>query len=473
MTRYPRDMAGYRGRPPHPSWPDDARIAVQFVLNYEEGGENCLLHGDGQSEAFLSEIVGAQAWPDKRHWNMESIYEYGARAGFWRVHDLFVGANIPLTIYGVATALARSPDQLAAMQQAGWEIASHGYKWIEYKDFSKTEEEEHIKKAIALHEQVTGSAPRGWYTGRCSMHTVDLACATGQFDYISDSYADDLPYWYVYQNKPHLIIPYTLDANDMRFAAIQGFNAGDQFFSYLKDSFDALYAEGEAGSPKMLSIGLHCRLIGRPGRIQALRRFIEYARAHEKVWFARRIDIAKHWQATHPFDAAAEAGRPSAMKKADFLANFGEIFEKSEWVADGAFDLELGRGHDSAEGLHNALCRIFRSAGRDNQLAVLRAHPDLAGKLALQGKLTQSSTQEQASAGLDSLTPEELAQFSQLNTSYMKKFGFPFIIAVKGMHKTDILQAFQIRVEHDSDTEFAEACRQVEKIALLRLRDKL
>ena len=473
MTRYSRDMAGYRGRPPHPDWPDNAQIAVQFVLNYEEGGENCLLHGDSHSEAFLSEIVGAQSWPNQRHWNMESLYEYGARAGFWRLHGLFAGAEIPVTVYGVATALARSPDQVRAMQQANWEIASHGYKWIDYKDIPATEEQQHITDAIELHEQVTGQAPQGWYTGRCSMSTVDLVSATGKFAYISDSYADDLPYWHVHADRPQLIIPYTLDANDMRFAAPQGFNSGDQFYSYLKDSFDALYAEGAEGAPKMLSIGLHCRLAGRPGRIQALRRFLDYIRGHDKVWIARRIDIARHWQAVHPFDEKAYAARPSAMNKAEFMAHFGGIFEDPEWVAEAAFELELGPAHNSAEGIHNALCRAFRKAGPDKRLAVLRAHPDLAGKLAQQGQLTTSSTQEQASAGLDTLTPQELQQFTELNTSYTSKFGFPFIIAVKGMVKTDILQAFHMRVEHDPDTEFTEACRQVEKIALLRLRDKL
>ena len=473
MTRYPRDMAGYRGRPPHPAWPNNAHIAVQFVLNYEEGGENCLLHGDSHSEAFLSEIVGAQPWPDQRHWNMESLYEYGARAGFWRLHRLFVGANIPVTVYGVATALARSPDQVLAMQQANWEIASHGYKWIEYKDIPAAEEQQHITAAIELHEQVTGEAPQGWYTGRCSMNTVDLVSATGQFAYISDSYADDLPYWHVHADRPQLIIPYTLDANDMRFAAPQGFNSGDQFYSYLKDSFDALYAEGAEGAPKMLSIGLHCRLAGRPGRIQALRRFLDYISSHDNIWIARRIDIARHWHATHPFNDQAYVARPTAMNRSEFMAEFGGIFEDSEWVAEAAFALELGPAHNSAEGMHNALCRVFRKAGKDKQLEVLRAHPDLAGKLAQQGQLTKSSTREQASAGLDRLTPQEMQHFTDLNTSYTKKFGFPFIIAVKGMDKTDILQAFQMRVEQDPDTEFAEACRQVEKIALLRLRDKL
>ena len=466
-------MAGYRGQPPHPNWPDGAHIAVQFVLNYEEGGENCLLHGDTHSEAFLSEIVGAQPWINQRHWNMESIYEYGARAGFWRLHDLFVDADIPLTIYGVATALARNPDQVLAMQKAGWEIASHGYKWIEYKDFSAEDESAHIEAAIALHYQVTGEVPRGWYTGRCSVNTVSLVSQTGGFEYISDSYADDLPYWHMEAGKPQLIIPYTLDTNDMRFAAPQGFNSGDQFYSYLKDSFDALYSEGMAGSPKMLSVGLHCRLVGRPGRIQALRRFVDYVKSHEKVWLARRLDIARHWQQTHPFDASAHTNRPSAMNREEFIAEFGDIFEDSAWVAEDAFALELGPAHDSAEGVHNALCRAFRAASHEKRLAVLCAHPDLAGKLAQQGELTQSSTQEQASAGLDNLSAQEVSHFTKMNSAYTEKFGHPFIIAVKGLNKLEILQVFQARIESNPDAEFTEACRQVEKIAILRLRDKL
>lgn len=270
---YPRDLLGYGANPPDPKWPGDARIALQFVINYEEGGENCLLHGDAHSEAFLSEIVGAEAWQGQRHWNMESIYEYGARAGFWRLHRLFAEFAIPATVFGVATALLRSPEQVSAMQAAQWEIASHGLKWIEYKDFSIEEEREDIQAAIKVHLEATSSAPTGWYTGRCSMNTVNLITELGTFDYVADSYADDLPYWHQHDGKSQLIVPYTLDANDMRFATPQGFNAGDQFFAYLKDSFDALYAEGEAGSPKMMSVGLHCRLVGRPGRVMALRRF--------------------------------------------------------------------------------------------------------------------------------------------------------------------------------------------------------
>ena len=297
-TDYPRDLVGYGRNPPSPGWPGSARLAVQFVINYEEGGENCVLHGDAASEAFLSEIVGAEAWPGQRHLNMESIYEYGSRAGFWRLWRLFTERGLPVTVYGVAMALARNPEAVAAMKEADWEIASHGLRWIEYRDFSEEEERHHLKEAIRIHTESTGERPLGWYTGRCSMHTRDLVMEEGGFLYDADSYADDLPYWVAGPNGPHLVIPYTLDANDMRFATPQGFNSGDQFFTYLKDSFDLLYAEG-AVSPKMLSVGLHCRLAGRPGRAAALARFIDYVTRHEKVWVCRRVDIARHWHAHH------------------------------------------------------------------------------------------------------------------------------------------------------------------------------
>ncbi|SON55979.1 putative urate catabolism protein [Hartmannibacter diazotrophicus] len=296
---YPRDMVGYGRNPPQANWPDGANIAVQFVINYEEGGENNILHGDAASEAFLSEIVGAQAWPGQRHMNMESIYEYGSRAGFWRLWRTFTGRSIPVTVYGVATALMRNPEAVAAMKEADWEIASHGLKWIEYKDFTEEEERAHLVEAIRIHEEVTGARPLGWYTGRSSINSLKLVMEEGGFLYSSDAYADDLPYWVEGPKGPHLIIPYTLDANDMRFATSQGFNAGDQFFNYLKDSFDVLYAEGEAGSPKMMSVGLHCRLVGRPGRAAALARFLDYISSKEKVWIPRRIDIAWHWTAHH------------------------------------------------------------------------------------------------------------------------------------------------------------------------------
>jgi allantoinase len=296
---YPRDMIGYGRTPPDPKWPDDARVAVQFVVNYEEGGENNILHGDQASEAFLSEIVGAAAWPGMRHMNMESIYEYGSRAGFWRLWRTFTARNIPVTVYGVATALARNPEAVAAMKEAHWEIASHGLKWIEYRDYDEDDEREHMRQAIAIHTEVTGERPLGWYTGRSSIHSIRLAAEEGGLLYSADAYADDLPYWIDGPNGPFLIIPYTLDTNDMRFATPQGFNSGDQFFTYLKDSFDTLYAEGEAGSPKMMSVGLHCRLAGRPGRAAAVARFLDYVAAKDRVWLPRRIDIAWHWHAHH------------------------------------------------------------------------------------------------------------------------------------------------------------------------------
>ena len=350
-----------------------------------------MLHGDAASEAFLSEIVGAQPWAGQRHWNMESIYEYGARAGFWRLHRIFTEAAVPVTVYGVATALARSPDQVAAMQQAGWEIASHGLKWIDYRDYSIDDERRDMAEAIRLHAEVTGERPTGWYTGRSSANTVWLAAEEGGFDYVSDTYDDELPYWLDHDGhghdiRPQLVIPYTLDANDMRFATPQGFNSGDQFFAYLRDSFDTLYEEGRAGRPRMMNIGLHCRLVGRPGRAAALKRFVDYVKAHEKVWLARRIDIARHWRENHPYEPAAL--RPSRMTHEEFVARFGGIFEHSAWIAERAYELELGPAHDSAGGLHNALCRIFRGASETERLGVLNAHPDLAGRLAAAKRLT-------------------------------------------------------------------------------------
>ncbi|MDO6482925.1 allantoinase PuuE [Shimia thalassica] len=470
MSRYIRDMRGYGANPPHPNWPGDAKVAVQFVLNYEEGGENCVLHGDAASEAFLSDIPGAAQWPDQRHWNMESIYEYGARAGFWRLHRLFTGADIPVTIYGVASALARSPEQLAAMQSAGWEIASHGLKWVEHKDMPEDEERAAIAEAIRLHTEVTGARPTGWYTGRCSVNTVRLVSEEGGFDYISDTYDDDLPYWLEVGSRDQLIIPYTLEANDMRFATAPGYITGEDFFTYLKDAFDTLYAEGQDGAAKMMSIGLHCRLIGRPGKIAGLKRFIGYIQGFDGVWCPRRIDVARHWAEHHPHKRFE---RPSQMPKDRFVEVFGGIYEHSPWIAEGAYDLELGRAHDCADGLGNALARIFRTATREQRLDVLHAHPDLAGKLASAGRLTAESTSEQASAGLNMLTDEERGTFTKLNTDYVEKHGFPFIIAVKDNTKASILAAFHDRISNDTDTERDTACKQVERIAWHRLKDIL
>lgn len=468
--RYPRDLHGH-GPNPKIVWPGEARIAVQFVVNYEEGGENCVLHGDAASEAFLSEIVGAEPWAGKRHWNMESIHEYGARAGFWRLHRLFTERQVSVTVYGVTTALKRSPAQVAAMQDAGWEIASHGLKWIEHRNFTVDEERAKIAEAVRMHTLITGERPRGWYTGRCSENTLDLITEAGGFDYVSDSYADDLPYWHEHAGRHQLVIPYTLDANDMRFATAQGFNSGDQFFSYLKDSFDILYAEGAAGSPKMMSIGLHCRLAGRPGRAAALARFIDYVMNQEKVWIARRIDIARYWIEAYPF--RPRDNRPSRLSEEAFVARFGEVFEHSDWIARRAFAGELSPAHDTAIGLHAALTAVFRAASEAERLSVLTAHPDLAGKLAQAKRLTESSTEEQASAGLNSLTDREREHFRTLNGAYVEKFGFPFVMAVKGRSKDEILAAFESRIGNDRDTEFETACRQVDRIAALRLRDVL
>ena len=470
MQRYPRNMIGYGPRQPDAQWPGGAKVAISLVLNYEEGGENSILHGDAASEAFLSDIPGAAQWPGQRHWNMESIYEYGARAGFWRLHSLFTEKDIPVTIYGVATALARSPEQVAAMKSAGWEIANHGLKWVEHKDMPEEEERAQIAEAVRLHTEVVGERPRGWYTGRCSLNTVRLTAEEGGFDWISDTYDDDLPYWLELEDRDQLVIPYTLEANDMRFATAPGYTTGEQFYQYLKDAFDELYREGQAGRAKMMSVGLHCRLIGRPGKIAGLRRFLDYAQSHEGVWLPRRIDIARHWAEHHPNQ---RYDRPSQMDRATFVSRFGGIFEHSAWIAEGAFDLELGPAHDTAAGLHNALCRIFRTASDDARLGVLTAHPDLAGKLAQAKRLTSESTSEQASAGLDALTDDERETFTRLNTAYVEKHGFPFIIAVRDHDKASILSAFEARINNDRATEFATACRQVERIAEFRLKDLL
>ncbi|MDO5641304.1 MAG: allantoinase PuuE [Paracoccus sp. (in: a-proteobacteria)] len=470
MNRYPRDMRGHGPTPPDPQWPGGAKIAVQFVLNYEEGGENNILHGDAGSEAFLSDIAGAAPWPGQRHWNMESLYEYGARAGFWRLHRMFTGAGVPVTIYGVASALARSPEQVAAMQAAGWEIASHGLKWVEHKDMPEAEERAAIAEAIRLHTEVTGTPPEGWYTGRCSVNTLRLTAETGQFAYVSDAYDDDLPYWRHIGGRDQLVIPYTLEANDMRFATAPGYVTGEQFFQYLRDSFDMLYAEGQAGAPRMMSVGLHCRLIGRPGKAAGLKRFLDHIAGFDGVWTPRRIDIARHWAATHPPQSPE---RPSEMDRDTFITRFGGIFEHSPWIAERAHMLELGPAHDCAQGLHNALCRAFRSATPDERLGVLHAHPDLAGKLAQAKRLTADSTAEQASAGLDALTDAERAEFTRLNADYVARHGFPFIIAVRDHQKSGILAAFRRRIGNDRDTEFIEACAQVERIAALRLAQVL
>ncbi len=291
---YPRDMIGYGATPPGANWPGGARLALSFVINYEEGGENNILHGDPASETFLSEIVGAKPY-EARHMSMESMYEYGSRAGFWRLHRLFQRHQLPVTVYGIAMAMERNPDVVSAMLEANWEIASHGYRWIDYQFVSEETEREHMTKAIDIHERLTGSKPLGWYTGRDSPNTRKLVLEHDHFLYDSDSYADDLPYWHQHQGGNHLVIPYTLDNNDMKFVAPQGFNAGDQFYTYLKDSFDILYAEGG----RMMNVGLHCRVVGKPGRVASLGRFLEYVATKPDVWITRRMDIANHWHQHH------------------------------------------------------------------------------------------------------------------------------------------------------------------------------
>jgi putative urate catabolism protein len=305
---YPRDLIGYGRRPPQADWPGNARVAVQFVLNYEEGGENCVLHGDAGSEQFLSEIIGAQAYP-ARHLSMESIYEYGSRVGAWRILREFERRALPLTVFGVAMAMQRNPEFVRACVESGHEIASHGWRWIHYQAMDEAQEREHLQRAVAIQRELTGAAPLGWYTGRDSPNTRRLVVEHGGFAYDSDYYGDELPFWTTVtlsdgSRRPHLVVPYTLDTNDMRFATTQGFNTATQFFDYLRDSFDVLYAEGD-GTPRMLSIGMHCRLLGRPGRFIALQRFLDHIARHDRVWVCRRIDIARHWQQRHPYRESA------------------------------------------------------------------------------------------------------------------------------------------------------------------------
>ncbi len=300
--QYPRDLIGYGPNPPQANWPGGARIAVQFVLNYEEGGENCILHGDQASEAFLSEIIGVQPFEGQRHMSMESIYEFGSRVGVWRLFDLFKKKNIPLTVFAVAMALERNPAVAEAALEAGHEICSHGYRWIDYRSIPEDIEREHMEKAVQILKRLTGESPLGWYTGRTSANTRRLVVEHGGFMYDADDYSDDLPFWTTVEGKSHLVVPYTLDVNDMRFASPQGFNSGEQFFAYMRDCFDTLYKEG-AETPRMMSVGLHCRVIGRAGRIKALERFIDHVQSHKDVWCCRRIDIARHWIKNHPHDA--------------------------------------------------------------------------------------------------------------------------------------------------------------------------
>ena len=466
---YPRDMIGYGRNPPRADWPAGARVALQFVVNYEEGGENNVLHGDKASEAFLSEIVGAHPWPGQRHMNMESIYDYGSRAGFWRLWRLFGERGVKATVFGVATAMARNPEAVAAMREADWEIATHGLKWIDYRDVPAEEERRHIEEAIAIHTSVTGARPLGFYQGRTSAHSVPLAMEEQGFVYLADSYADDLPYWLSGAHGAQLVVPYTLDANDMRFATPQGFNSGDQFFAYLKDTLDLLHEEGK-DHPRMMSVGLHCRLVGRPGRAAALARFLDYALAKGDVWIARRIDIARHWIAHHPPEGGL---RPSQMPRGLFLDRFGDVFEHTPGIAEATHRAGLTPAEDSAAGLARAMARATRALPREEQLALIRAHPDLAGRLALAGEVTADSAKEQASAGLDRLSPHELKAITRMNESYKAHFGFPFILAVKNRGKEEVIAALRNRLGSDTEAEFETALGEIERIAQIRIEDRL
>jgi chitin deacetylase len=466
---YPRDLVGYGRNPPHPRWPNGARVAVQFVINYEEGGENCILHGDAASEAFLSEIVGAQPWPGQRHMNMESIYEYGSRAGFWRLWRMFTSRKLPVTVFAIATAMARNPDAVAAMKEAGWETATHGLKWIDYRDYTEEAERAHVDEAIRIHADVVGERPLGFYQGRTSVHSLQVAMQEQGFLYSADSYADELPYWVEGPHGPHLIVPYTLDANDMRFATPQGFNSGDQFFAYLKDSFDTLYAEG-VEQPRMMSVGLHCRLVGRPGRAAALARFLDYVTGHDKVWVATRLDIARHWIRMHPPDGGY---RPSRMPRALFVERFGDIFEHTPAVAERAHRAGLSAADDTADGLHTTLMGVVRAMAGDEKLALIRAHPELAGREAAAGMLTGESTGEQGRLGFTALSRAEFDQVSDINRRYRDKFAMPLIVAL-ALHddRGSVISEMERRVGNDKENEIATAIEQISHIAGSRLAKK-
>jgi OHCU decarboxylase len=466
---YPRDLIGYGRTPPQARWPNQARIAVQFVINYEEGGENCILHGDAASEAFLSEIVGAQPWPGQRHMSMESIYEFGARAGFWRLWRLFTARNMPVTVFAIATAMARNAEAVAAMKEAGWEIATHGLKWIDYRDYAEEAERAHVEQAIRIHTDCTGERPLGFYQGRTSVHSLDVAMKEQGFLYCADSYADELPYWVEGPHGPQLIVPYTLDANDMRFATPQGFNSGDQFFAYLKDSFDTLYAEG-ADRPRMLSVGLHCRLAGRPGRAAALARFLDYVAGHDQVWVATRLDIARHWIGTHP---PAGGYRPSHLPRALFVERFGDIFEHTPEVAERAHRAGLAPADDTPDGLHTTLMGVVRAMSRDEQLALIRAHPELAGREAVAGSMTSDSAGEQGRLGFTALTPAEFDRISDINRRYRATFGMPLIVALaRHADRASVIAEMERRIDNPMEAEIANAIEQIGHITKGRLARK-
>jgi OHCU decarboxylase len=382
---------------------------------------------------------------------------------------MFAERSVPVTVYAVATAMARNAEAVAAMNEARWEIATHGLKWIDYRDIPPEAEARHIAEAVRIHTDVAGVRPLGFYQGRSSVNTIRLGMEEGGFLYCADSYADDLPYWLEGPRGPQLIVPYTLDSNDMRFATPQGFNSGDQFYAYLKDSFDTLYAEGDV-APKMLSVGLHCRLVGRPGRAASLARFIDYIMSRDRVWTPTRLDIARHWIVKHPPPGGF---RPSRLTRTLFVERFGGVYEHSPWVAAAAHDAGLTARADAAEGLAAALAAAAAKGTADEKRLLIQAHPDLAGRLALAGTLTPESSREQAGAGLDRLSRAELSKFGELNDAYRARFGMPFIMAVKGKGKADILAAFERRLMNDSDAETRTALAEIDRIAALRLKDIL
>lgn len=461
-----RNMVGYGQHPPHAAWPGNAKIAVQVVLNYEEGGERCVLNGDSHSETFLSEIIGAQAFA-ARHKSMESLYEYGSRAGVWRLLREFAKRQWPLTVFGVGMALESNLEVAHAMVRDGHEIASHGWRWISYQDVDIETERQHMQLAVESLTKIIGRAPLGWYTGRDSPNTRRLVVEHGGFLYDADSYADDLPYWELVEGQRHLIVPYTLDTNDMRFATAQGFNSGDQFYQYLKDAFDVLYAEGDS-APKMLSIGLHARLAGRPGRFAALQRFLDYVQEHDQVWLCRRSDIARHWINTHPYRYTLQ--HVSQLSESAFVRIFGSVFECSPWVAQQAWQM---RPFATMENLHRAMTKVVENATERQQVELICAHPELGHAWKVAGELSEESRSEQRGAGLQQCSAEELAQFRALNRDYRAKFGFPFVVAVKNLSRPEILHLFKQRLQQTAVQEQAECLRQIAKIAHFRLQDLL
>lgn len=464
--RFPRDLRGYGPNLPDPNWPDGAKLAVQFVIHYDEAGE--------APDAPPETENGCASATDKSFSHTDVIDDYGARAGFWRLHRIFTAANIPVTVFGVAAALARAPEAVAAMKRAGWDIAAHAPRPKTLPGYDKIDRMIDFHDAITLHEEVVGNCHQGVYLGRPSV--LKFASTIGGIDWISDTHDDDLPYWldrYDDGNdiSPILVIPHAANVGDLHFSPERGFHSGDAFFRHLKDTFDTLYAEGEAGRPALMSIALRCRHAGSPSLAGNLQYFLAYVRRHPKVWLATGSEIAAHWREHHPYDPPAL--RPSRMERDEFIATFGNVFTASPWIAERAFALELGPAHDTAEGLHNALARIFRSAKKEERLEVLNAQPDFADLVAPARRVTSEWAGELASTGLDALTHEERETVRTLNSAYRDKFGFPFIIAARDHTTESVLSELRERQRDSCSSEFDKACGQVERIAWMRLRDIL